>query len=184
MPKPQAATIEERFNEFHGSHPEVWTLFVRFSHEVMTAGHEHYSADAVLHRVRWEADIGHCQDAEGYKINNNYSAFYARLFHREYPQHDGFFRTRVSQADRRPDEPNAPAVEATADYTAPPAEPPAPPWPDTDDAARPGAATAADVAADGVPTEDPPADPRPAPAPQSPMIVHRGFGSVPARHPG
>lgn len=160
MPRPRTATIEERFNEFHTAHPEVWTLFVRFSHEVMAAGHQHYSADAVLHRVRWEADIGFCQDADGFRINNNYSAFYARLFHREYPQHDGFFRTRTSQADQRPETQDAALPETAADYTAPPAAPPADPWPSP-----------------ATPNSD-----QGSAAP--PIIVRRGFGSVPAQSSG
>jgi hypothetical protein len=31
---------------------------------------------------------------EPYKINDHYSAYYARLFMRDYPEYDGFFRTR------------------------------------------------------------------------------------------
>jgi hypothetical protein len=31
---------------------------------------------------------------EDFKINNNHRAYYARLWMREHPQYDGFFRTR------------------------------------------------------------------------------------------
>lgn len=87
---------ESRFAEFDAQHPEVWTLFERFTLDLIRRGFEHHSADAVLHRVRWETDAG---DAEGLKINNNYAAYYGRKFHRLHPRYAGFFRTRRSQAD-------------------------------------------------------------------------------------
>jgi hypothetical protein len=77
--------------------PEIWNLFVRFTFDAINAGHRNYSADAVLHRVRWETSVA-SKGAE-FKCNNNWTAFYARKFHKLYPQHKGFFRLRVSKAD-------------------------------------------------------------------------------------
>lgn len=90
-------TVEEaRFLTFDAEHPEVWRLFVDFSFQVIEDGFDHYSADAVLHRVRWETRAG---ALHGLKINNNFAAFYSRKFSIHYPQHSGFFRKRRSQAD-------------------------------------------------------------------------------------
>ena len=36
---------------------------------------------------------------DGFKVNNNYKAFYSRLFMVEHPQYEDFFRTRKSNAD-------------------------------------------------------------------------------------
>lgn len=85
----------------HAEHPRIYGLFKQFTFELISDGFENYSADAVMHRVRWETKAT-CQPKPGqrlnpdepYKINNNYVAHYARMFMAEFPRYDGFFRTR------------------------------------------------------------------------------------------
>ena len=83
---------EEQFCLFHQNNPRVYELFKRFTFEVIKKGVRKWSADAVMHRVRWEASL--ITDDPKFKINNNYITFYARLFMAEYPQHQGFFEIR------------------------------------------------------------------------------------------
>ena len=92
-----SADAEQSFAAFHAAHPDVWFHFERFTLELIRKGYEHHSADAVLHRVRWETDAN--ADGQPYKIQNNWTAYYARMFHRRHPIHAGFFRTRKSKAD-------------------------------------------------------------------------------------
>lgn len=75
---------------------DIWREFVRFSFDRIHRGFEHYSADAIMHRVRWETNA---HDGSEFKVNNNTVADYARRFHRAYPKYDGFFRTRRSRYD-------------------------------------------------------------------------------------
>lgn len=100
----QNITMAARFAAFDAKYPEVWEMFKRFTNEIIALGKEHYSADAVLHRIRWETAF---VSTEQFKINNIYSAFFARKFHREFPQYDGFFMTCVSRADFERAEPVA-----------------------------------------------------------------------------
>lgn len=86
-----------RFWEFHKSNPNVYELFKRFTFELIQRGHKHYSSDAVIHRIRWHTSLETTGD--GFKVNDHYPAFYSRLFHRDYPEHDAFFRKRGSVAD-------------------------------------------------------------------------------------
>ena len=87
-------TIQDRFQEFDAKHPEVFDLFVAFSRELLTAGHESYSADAILHRIRWHFDVNEKRDS-GFKINNNFSSRYARKLAAINPIEFGsFFRFR------------------------------------------------------------------------------------------
>lgn len=81
--KKEAVAFSQRF-------PKVGRLFEKFALEKIAAGYENYSADAVMHRVRWETDAGN--QGAGYKINNNYVAFYARAFNKKHGRE--FFRTR------------------------------------------------------------------------------------------
>jgi hypothetical protein len=89
--------LEAQFAEFHAENPEVYRLFDRFTYDVIKRGLTHYSADAIMHRVRWFTTV-ETSDVEGYKINNNWVAFYSRLWMRDHPEHEGFFETRVQKA--------------------------------------------------------------------------------------
>lgn len=84
--------LQAKFWEFHIANPQVYALFERFTFEVIMRGFRHYSADAIIHRVRWETSIT-TTDNE-FKINDHHTAYYARRFHANHPEHDGFFRLR------------------------------------------------------------------------------------------
>ena len=84
---------DRRFAAFDRDNPRIWELFVRFTFQAMEAGFRHYSARAVAHRIRWHTTVEQRSPDEQFKLANVYVSRYARKFHREYPQHDGFFRT-------------------------------------------------------------------------------------------
>lgn len=89
-----------QFQLFHAANPQVYTLFKRFTLRAIERGFTHLSADMVLHRIRWETAIETTDPS--FKINNNYAAFYGRMLMRDYPQYNGFFRTRTAAADAGP----------------------------------------------------------------------------------
>lgn len=97
--------MERNYLEFDKKRPIVWRLFKKFTFDRILKGFDQYSADAVMHRVRWETAQGREGPYSGegnFKINNNHVCFYARRFMREYPDHDGFFRVRVQKSNFRP----------------------------------------------------------------------------------
>jgi len=77
--------------DFIAEHQDFWSWFCWYALEVIRAGHSHYGAKAVVERVRWHQAIAGGAD---FKVNNNHVATFAREFMRQYPDHDGFFRTR------------------------------------------------------------------------------------------
>jgi len=83
--------LREAVQQFHRQHPQVWDLFCEFTFDRIRRNFTHYSAKAVMERIRWETDQSGDSD---WKINNNFASFYGRRFMRLYPEHDGFFRTR------------------------------------------------------------------------------------------
>jgi hypothetical protein len=96
--------LRQKAQEFHDDHPEVWDLFVRFTFDRIERGWRRYSADAIMHRVRWET-CGGRPEANGrapFKINDHHVTFYARRFMKMYPQHDGFFQLREQLSEHRP----------------------------------------------------------------------------------
>ncbi len=91
--------MEEAAVKFHRENPKVWECFVRFTFEVIHRGFRHYSAKGVFERIRWETDEADVDGKSTFKLNNNYSAFFARWFMDTYPEHDGFFRLRAMPSE-------------------------------------------------------------------------------------
>ena len=88
--------LQKKFESFITKNPTVWILFVKFTKQAIERGHKHLSSDMILHRIRWETSI--MTVGEHYKISNDTSPYFARKFHLEFPQYDGFFRTKqISQ---------------------------------------------------------------------------------------
>lgn len=86
-------SIDDRFEQFLRDHPDVWVLFRRFAWELAVAGRKRGSADAIIHRIRWE----HWTSSTGtkdFKINDHFSSRLARKMIAEYPSFADFFETR------------------------------------------------------------------------------------------
>ena len=90
--------LQNAFNTFITRHPEVWTLFEKLTLIAIQKGHRHLSADMVMHRMRWEWAI--VTNEKPYKLNNNLTPYFARYFHKNHPQHDGFFNLRKITGDK------------------------------------------------------------------------------------
>lgn len=85
---------EIAFLAFHADNPDVWTLFDRFAHQAVRSGRPCYSARAIMERIRWHYAV-ETQSPDEFKINNNHTPFYARMWLERNPAHAEFFRTRV-----------------------------------------------------------------------------------------
>jgi hypothetical protein len=92
------ASLAAQFAAIDADNPEIWRLFQEFTFHMIYRRFSHYSAAAVMHRVRWETATP-LEDGSAFKVNNNWTPFYARKFHAKYPAHAGFFRNRASRAD-------------------------------------------------------------------------------------
>jgi len=90
--------FNEKFDQYDKENPHVWDLFVRFTFELLALGKTRYSARGIFDRIRWETMITTTDDP--YRISNNWSPYYARKFHKAFPDHDGFFTIRPARADR------------------------------------------------------------------------------------
>ncbi len=82
--------IQIKFKKYHAENPHVWDMFEKLTLKATTMMN-HYSANAIFEVVRWETAIG---GNDQFKMNNNYRAYYVRMFEEKYPQHFGFFRKR------------------------------------------------------------------------------------------
>mgnify|MGYP000894168120 CR=1 FL=1 len=50
-------SIAERFAEFDAAHPEVYAAFAKFAAQMRARGYTHYSADGIMHIVRYHAAV-------------------------------------------------------------------------------------------------------------------------------
>lgn len=88
------SALEAAFQEFHTANPDVYKLFCTYTFKVIQAGYRHYSARAIVHRIRWHSDIETYRGDDGFKINNCHSPYLARMFMRRNPKFKGFFHVR------------------------------------------------------------------------------------------
>lgn len=87
-----SAELKEKWWEWHLKNPHVWELFVKYTFEMINAGHKHYSSMGIIERIRWHTHVE--TQGDQFKISNNHKTYYSRYFHEMYPEHDGFFRLR------------------------------------------------------------------------------------------
>ncbi len=89
--------IAINFGIFHRKNPEVYELFDRFARK-MLRGSKHGAAKLIFERIRWHVTVDVITE-DPPKLNNNFTALYARLWEERNPTHIGFFRKRERRTD-------------------------------------------------------------------------------------
>ena len=92
--------LVDAFADYHRANPRIFALFCRFALEVARV-RSHYSAWAIVQRIRWHVEI-ETRSADELKINNNWAALYARLFSLKHPEHENLFRCRKMTTAEKP----------------------------------------------------------------------------------
>jgi len=87
----------KKFCSYHEHNPNVYKAFKEKTLETISKGFQHYGAKGIFELIRWYTGISAHGDC--FKVNNSYTAFYARLFEEEFPQYKNFFRNRKSKFD-------------------------------------------------------------------------------------
>jgi hypothetical protein len=87
----------ERFEIFHEANPHVAVALERLADQWL-AHHRKVSMKALVERLRWESGI--YTQGNAYRINNSFTAFYARLLIDRRPEWAGAIETRKAMADR------------------------------------------------------------------------------------
>lgn len=86
-----AERLKRKFWTYHRTNPHVYRQFCAYTWELIRAGRTRLGSQMIIERMRWESAV---TGDDGFKINNNYAAYYARLFEAQYPQFKGYFTTR------------------------------------------------------------------------------------------
>ena len=94
--------IEQAFIEFHAERPEVYTQLVRLARQWKAAGKAKLGIATLFEKLRWEWHVSGLQDTDGYKLNNNYRALYARMIMERESDLKGLFEIRTLASERSP----------------------------------------------------------------------------------
>lgn len=81
-----------KFVDYHERNPHIFEAFCKRTFEALERGHKHIGAQMIIEVLRWYTRVS--AEGDAFKINNNYAAYYSRMFEAKYPQHKGVFRTR------------------------------------------------------------------------------------------
>lgn len=88
-------SIQDRFEHWLEANPHVFELFKQFARQARAAGRRRYSADAILHRIRWHVNVEMAPvDGEEWKCNDHYSSRLARKLIEQDASFANFFELR------------------------------------------------------------------------------------------
>ena len=71
---------------------DVKELFESITLRLIRSGWRKYSADAILHRIRWHMQIE--RNMRGFKCNDHWTSHLSRWFADSHPEHENFFNYR------------------------------------------------------------------------------------------
>jgi hypothetical protein len=83
-------SIQEQFERFHSSHPEIYAEFCQIALSLLARGRLHYGSKAILEVIRYHRILSGKSETEPFKVNNNYSSRYARKLMEEDERFDDF----------------------------------------------------------------------------------------------
>lgn len=89
---PQRETIDDRFVAFHRANPHVYQALRALSLDTRRVGVKRWSVDAAMHIVRWRYRLQ--TKGSEFRIDNSFSALYARMLMEREPELLGFFELR------------------------------------------------------------------------------------------
>ena len=79
---------QELFEQHIAENKEMWNMFKDYAIHIAKKGQK-FSANGIFHLMRYETIVKENNGA-GYKLNQNWSSWYARKFLEEYPQYPIF----------------------------------------------------------------------------------------------
>jgi len=85
--------IEARFEQFVIEAPELYDFLVARAREMRARGFSRYGIKSLYEVARFHFSMTR-KPGEEYKLNNDYTALFARKIMRDHPDLDGFFETR------------------------------------------------------------------------------------------
>jgi hypothetical protein len=96
---PEWETITDRFEAFHIANPHVYDVLWLMALELKASGMQRWGMKGLFEVLRWKSALRTVGGA--YKLNNNFTALYARMLMEREPRLVGFFEVRERIEGRR-----------------------------------------------------------------------------------
>lgn len=87
------SVLEKQFLTFHRENLQVYDKLVELAFILKDRGHRKIGIAMLFEQLRWLYAM-ETTDMGGFKLNNNYRAFYARMLMERNPALNGFFEIR------------------------------------------------------------------------------------------
>lgn len=84
-----------KFVDFHLTNPHVYTELVRLARDLSDRGHRKIGMKMLFEVLRWQTMMRTTDNHSPFKLNNNYTAHYARLITMGEPDLAQVFEIRV-----------------------------------------------------------------------------------------
>jgi len=97
---PDGLTIEQAFLAFHQDNPHVYRELVALARQAHARGVRRIGMKMLFEVLRWNVALR--TGGDDFKLNNNYTSYYARLIMLHEPDLDGIFETRQLHAREEP----------------------------------------------------------------------------------
>jgi hypothetical protein len=87
--------MKTSFKNYHESNPEIYREFKRLAYQLINRGYVRLGAKQIFEVIRWHTMV---EGNDRYKVNNNFTSDYARLFELEHPIYVGYFSKRLCKS--------------------------------------------------------------------------------------
>lgn len=95
MPTPR---LDAKFRRFHSQNPHVYSHLERLAFKLRNRGVQRWGVKALWEVLRYELALNTDEPVGAYKLNNSFTAYYARLLMERNPEDlADFFETRERQ---------------------------------------------------------------------------------------
>lgn len=85
---------EAAFRRFHEENPHVYERLKRLAFKLKVRGVDRWGMKALYEILRYEEAVATNSPAALYRLNNNFTALYARMLMEQEPDLEGFFELR------------------------------------------------------------------------------------------
>ncbi|WP_327375767.1 hypothetical protein OG393_18490 [Streptomyces sp. NBC_01216] len=85
-------TLDERFDDFHASHPWILEALEELTTQWVDADGGRIGVKALFEQLRWSSP--HIASGEPFRLNNNFTSRYARLLCARHPEWASVFQLR------------------------------------------------------------------------------------------
>lgn len=91
---PHDATPRERFESFHAANPQVYDAIERMTSMMAVRGRKRIGMKMLFEVLRWNYYMTTTDPESEYRLNNNYTAYYAREIIKRHPEWASMFALR------------------------------------------------------------------------------------------